>query len=104
MRKIMSFAVVLMMGTALFTSCAALSDDGSLFTSYTKPVSATSNPVGKKVGTASYSNVLGLVATGDGGIQKAAKDGGIKKISHVDQKRTGFLGLFTSTKTFVYGD
>ena len=37
-----------------------------------------------KTGTASTHNILGLVELGNRGIQAAAKNGGIKKISHID--------------------
>jgi len=99
MKKIMSFAVVAFFGVTLFTSCL-----GAAYVDATGPVAATANPVGKKVGTSSSTNVLGIVYTGDGGINKAAKDGGIKKISHVDQEQTSILGLFTTYKTIVYGE
>lgn len=99
MKKIMSFAVVAFLGVTLFSSCL-----GAAYVDATGPVAATSNPVGKKVGTSSSTNVLGIVYTGDGGINKAAKDGGIKKISHVDQEQTSILGLFTTYKTIVYGE
>lgn len=97
MKKIMSLAAVAICSAALFTSCG-------LYTDYTSPVTATSNPVGKKVGMSSSTNVLYIVDTGDGGINKAAKDGGIKKISHVDQNLFSILGIFTTRKTFVYGE
>lgn len=99
MKKIMSFVVIAFFGVTLFTSCL-----GAAYVDATGPVTATSNPVGKKVGTSSSTNVLGIVYTGDSGINKAAKDGGIKKISHVDQEQTSILGLFTTYKTIVYGD
>ncbi len=103
MKKLMSFAVVALLGTSLFTSCST-GDFASIYAGYTQPVAATSNPVGKKVGTSSRSNILGWITTGDGGIDKAAKEGGIKKISHVDQKTTSVLCLFTNKKTVVYGE
>lgn len=99
MKKIMSFAAVAFFSVTLFTSCM-----GALFVDETGPIAATSNPVGKKVGTSSSTNVLGIVHVGNGGINKAAKEAGIKKISHVDQQRTSVLSLFTSYKTYVYGE
>lgn len=70
------------------------------------PVAVTSNSLGKnaKVGESKQVNVLGLVAAGDASIEKAAKAAGITKITHVDQKNIGVLGLFVKTKTIVYGD
>lgn len=77
---------------------------GAIYTGYTAPAAVTSNPVGTKVGEAETISVLGIVAVGDGGIKKAAKDGGITTISHVDVKTTSVLGLFTINKYFVYGE
>lgn len=98
MKKIM-YSVTLIIGVTLFTSCM-----GAVYVDATAPIAATSNNVGKKVGTSSSTNVLGIAHVGDGGINKAAKDGGIKKISHVDQHRTSVLSLFTNYKTIVYGE
>lgn len=51
-------------------------------------------------------NHIGLVkeVSRDGSVQKAAKDGGITKISHIDQKSTSVLGLFAKYTITVYGD
>ncbi|MBQ5387852.1 MAG: hypothetical protein IIU55_02075, partial [Paludibacteraceae bacterium] len=43
-------------------------------------------------------------AVGDAGIQKAAKQAGITKISHVDKKVFSVLGLFTKVTYTVYGE
>ncbi|MDE5843288.1 MAG: TRL-like family protein [Muribaculaceae bacterium] len=64
----------------------------------------TSNELGNKVGTASSIGVLGLVSVGNASIQNAANSAGIKKVSHVDSKKTSVLGLFASYKVFVYGE
>lgn len=93
---------------ALFmTSCATLSTPvgtADLYTQVKSGEGITSNQVGTKVGTASASNVLGLVATGDASIQTAANSAGIKKISHIDSEKTNILGLYSTYKVFVYGE
>jgi hypothetical protein len=80
---------------ALFlTSCAV-----------TLPVNATSNKVGNKVGMSKatgYLNVLWFDA--DASIQKAAKQGGITKISTVDLKHTNMLGIIQTYECIVTGD
>lgn len=91
----------------LLSSCAAIPTPagmGVLYTGVNTGEIATSNTIGKKVGTSSATNVLGLVAVGNASIQAAAKNAGIKKISHVDAKRTSILGLFGSYTIQVYGD
>lgn len=88
----------------LFSSCGAVGVIGAIYTGVTSPVAVTSNEVGSKVGMAKATGVLGIVAVGDGSINKAAKEAGITKISHVDVKTTSVLGIFTTQKYFVYGE
>lgn len=107
MKKTFKSLAVLAVGTMMLSSCAMIGTQtgtGSIFTSTIDPVAVTSNNVGKKVGTAKASNILGLAVTGDAGVNAAAKNGGIKKISHVDVKKSSFLGIFGSTETTVYGE
>ena len=73
--------------------------------SLTLPVTATSNPVGSKVGTSSGTGYLGVLFFGaDASIQTAAKNAGITKISTVDLKRSDILGLITTYETIVTGE
>jgi hypothetical protein len=73
--------------------------------SLTMPVNATSNPVGSKVGTASGTGYLGVLFFGaDASIQKAAQNGGIKKISTVDMKTSNVLNLIVTYETIVTGE
>lgn len=99
MRKIFYSALASCIALTMLSSCL-----GAAYVDSTSPLCATSNNVGKKVGESSSTNVLGIVWTGDGGINKACKDGGIKKISHVDVQQTSILGFFTTYKTYVYGE
>ena len=90
MKKIfLIFAVAL-----LLSSCAI-----------TLPVNATSNEVGSKVGmftATGYLNVLWFDQ--DASIQKAAKQGGITKISTVDLKQTNMLGIIQTYECIVTGN
>ena len=91
----------------LLSSCATIQTpvgQAWLFTDVTTNSGVTSNALGNKVGTSSASNVLGLIAVGNASAQKAAKDAGITKISHVDVQQTNVLGIFSTYKTVVYGD
>lgn len=105
MKKIVMMAAA---GLALLaTSCAVVPTGagiGALYTGVTEGNSVTANTFGKKVGQSQAINVLGVVATGDAGINTAAKNGGIKKVSHVDVKKMSVLGIFSSYTTIVYGD
>ena len=90
MKKVLFISLV-----GLFlTSCAV-----------TLPVNATSNEVGSKVGMSKatgYLNILGFDQ--DASIQKAAKQGGITKISTVDLKQTDLLGIIQTYECIVTGD
>lgn len=83
------------------TSCGSA---GMIYTDYVTAGTATSNTLGSKVGTSKRTSVLGLVSIGNSGIQEAARDAGIKKVSHVDVREFSVLGLFTSVTTYVYGE
>ena len=93
MKKLMLMVVTAM--CLLAVSCATI----------TQPVAATTNPVGSKVGQASGIIVLGAFGTADAGIQAAAKNGGITKISTVDlTKKLGILGLYMTYQATVTGE
>lgn len=72
--------------------------------STTTPVTATSNPVGNKCGVAENTVILGIGGSSDSGINKAAKNGGITKISHVDAYKKTYLGIVTKYGVRVYGE
>ena len=96
MKKI-KFLVMAAVTAAMFASCSTV----------TVPISATSNPVGNKCGEASCTRVLGLFGGSNNvGLNKAVKNGGITKISHVDYVKKTCLGgmIFSKTTTRVYGE
>lgn len=71
----------------------------------TTPVTATSNPVGNKCGIAKTTTVLSIFGgSADCGINKAAKNGGITRISHVDAFQKNYLGIVTIYGVRVYGE
>lgn len=84
-----------MLASFLFTGCVTVNS----------PVSATSNPVGSKVGTSSGTIYLGIFGTADAGMKAAAANGGITKISTVDTQVETFLGyLMVTVTTTVTGE
>lgn len=99
---------MIMFGIATILSCAQANATGLLYTNATYPVTATGADVGNlsdlKKGKASTNNILFLFETGDASIDRAAKKGGIKKISHIDlTEKTIFLFWRKLTVT-VYGE
>lgn len=67
---------------------------------YYGPTSTTAS----KMGEASWTNILGIIATGDASIDAAMKKAGISKVHHIDQSVTNILGLFSTYTTVVYGE
>lgn len=57
---------------------------------------------GDKVGRGRCEGVL-IVSWGDASIDKAAKDAGIKQISHVDTQVLNILGIYARYDMVVYG-
>lgn len=70
----------------------------------TSPITATSNPVGNKVGVAQTTRILQIFGGSDDlGINTAAKNGGITRISHVDAFQKNY-GLWVVYGVRVYGE
>ncbi len=93
MKKLIQLGVACVVALCA-TSCAT-----------TTPVTATSNPVGNKCGIAQTTTVLTIFGgSADCGINKAAKNGGITRISHVDSFQKNYLGLVTIYGVRVYGE
>jgi len=72
---------------------------------FTTPIAATSNPVGSKTGSASCMYLLSIFPLGDWdtGVYKAAKNGGISRISTVDSKMQ-FFYIVSIVTTVVTGE
>ncbi len=90
-------ALAIVAVSAMVSSCATISN----------PVTATTNPLGSKCGVAKSTVYLGLWSSKgeENGIDKAAKEAGITKISHVDSYTKSYcLGLVIEQITKVYGE
>ena len=71
----------------------------------TMPRTATSNPVGAKVGTSEADTFLFLICFGgDYSIKTAAKNGGITRISTVDVKLFNVLNVYQKWTCLVSGE
>lgn len=75
------------------------------------PIMMTKSPVAvgdtlvvpTKTGTAEVEGII-LIAKGDGSIEAAAKNGGIKRIHHVDSEEFNVLGIYSKRTTIVHGE
>lgn len=70
----------------------------------TTPLCATSNSMGKKVGTAKANVWFGMCFGGDYSVETAAKNGGITKVSTVDVKHKNVLGIYQAHTCIVTGE
>lgn len=106
MKKVRTFLAIGAVAS-IMASCAAMSASpvsGYLYSDVSAPLTATSNNVGSKVGTAEAKSILGAIGIGDASIEAAAKKAGITKISHVDYKSTNILGIYATYTVMVYGE
>ena len=60
--------------------------------------------IGEKFGEACVTNVLGIFATGDASVKRAAQIGGIKKITSIDYRIKSVLGIYTEYCVIVTGE
>lgn len=107
MKKIVLYLSVILLSSSLMVGCAAYAVSpvlGGLYTDVKAPITATSNTSYSKMGSATASSILGLIAVGDASINTAAKNGGITRIHHVDFKSTSILGIYATYTVFVYGE
>ena len=100
--KIMLSAGLVLLMTGCAMGRAPVS--GYLYSDVSGSESSTSNAVGRKVGSACATSILGWVGTGDASAATAAKNGGISKISSVDYHTKSILGLWAESCTKVSGD
>ena len=105
MKKTLLILALLPLIAVFVIGCASPFPIGAIYTEVKLPVAASSVGVrAGKVGTATSTSVLGIVATGDSSITTAARAGGITKISHVDFESKNILGLYGTYTTKVYGE
>ncbi|MFC1713484.1 TRL-like family protein [Candidatus Poribacteria bacterium] len=101
------FLVPVLLLAVVLAGCGAYATapvTGFAYTEVKGPGMATSNPISSKVGTATCTSILGLIAQGDASIETAAKSAGITKIHHVDYQSKSILGLYAEFTVVVYGE
>ena len=91
----------------VFCSCATLGSatgPGFIVTNHYEGILVSTNPPGKKRGTACTENIAGLVTSGDATISAAMKDGAITQVSSVDHHYKSILGIYGKMCTIVTGN
>ena len=105
MRRFAMIALLAGLIAFVCSGCASYIPAGSIYTGAQGAIGVGSGDVSySKVGKATSTSVLGLVATGDASIKTAAANGGIKKIKFVDYEVDNILGFYGKYTTVVYGD
>lgn len=107
MRKPVACLILAAFAATLFSGCMTVMSpaQGTLFAELKAPLGVGDSTVGySKVGKAMCRSIFGAVAIDDASIQAAMKDGGIKKIHHVDYEVKNFLGIYAEFTTVVYGE
>ena len=104
--KVSITSVLLIAIAVFFTGCATPFPVGLGFTDVDLPVMATSNSAdsSSKKGTATCESYLGLIAVGEASIQKAAENGDIETITHIDWDAKNILGVYGVYTVTVYGE
>ena len=98
------FAALLAIGVAGCLS-APFQPPGGVVSVTTAPLSTEGNwDIGTRKGEASSFSVLGLYASGDCSIATAARNGGLKKIGHVDYEYINVIGIWQKATVIVYGE
>lgn len=103
MKKV--FLALAIASSAALTGCQVPYGGGMIFNNYSAPVDVRDNATAcDKRGKATMVNVLGVVSTGDAGVQAAKENGGITKVGNVDMNFTSLLGIIGKTTTVVCGE
>jgi len=104
MKKIVLPLLFVPLFALVLSGCATYMPAGALYVGAKGAIATTDNISYSKVGEATATSVLGLVATGDSSIKTAAANGGITKIKYVDYEVKNILGIYGKYTTVVYGD
>ena len=106
MKKI--FLTMLIAGFICILNQISANATALFYTNATYPVTATGLSIedlqSLKKGKSSSTNILFLVETGDAGIDRAAKNGGITKISHIDDNDKMIFIFWRKITVTVYGE
>ncbi len=102
----MLVAVLMFTGCAIGPTAPFEPTNAFVFSNTTAPLMTEyhSTPVtGLRMGQASTTNVLGLFAFGDCGIEEAARNADLSTVEFADYENFQFLGIFQKTTVKVYG-
>lgn len=105
MKRALMLAMALVVVT--ITGCAGLVNGpvpGFLYNKTKGPLMATDNSATTRMGKATCTTILGLVAEGDCSVKAAKANGGISHVTDVDVDYYNVLGLYGTYTTIVRGN
>ncbi|MEL6365213.1 MAG: TRL-like family protein [Pseudomonadota bacterium] len=86
------------------SACATPFPMGVLYTDVDVPAGAAAGTSATKEGRACIQSYFGLIATGDGSVDTAKREGGITRIASVDVEVSNILGFIGEYCTVVRGN
>ncbi len=97
--------IIAAMLIAFLSGCATSIPTGAIMTNLKLPVATTdASGQASKVGEASCTSIMAMVAKGDCSIETAKKNGGITQVHHIDWEVDNLLGIWATYKVVVYGE
>ena len=112
MKRLVVTTALAALCVTMMTGCGAFiafGGGGTLYQDTKVPMSdvsywgPSSTSMAKK-GEASFTSILGILATGDASLKEAMETGGITKVHHIDQEVSSILGIISTYKIIVYGE
>ncbi|MBF0317103.1 MAG: hypothetical protein HQL04_02930 [Nitrospirae bacterium] len=106
MRSTVTMLAALTLMLMLLSSCGFVADGpfGWIYTDTKVPVYMGTAPTGSKNGRACIHSFFGAISIGDGSIETAMKDAGLKGVYTINKENLSVLGTYTRQCTLVTGD
>ncbi len=112
MNKLRKLSVValLSIGASSLSGCAGIAFPGAVgFSSLYANTSGYAfvneqTKLGSKSGEGCVTSILGIVATGDAGVNETARKANISRVTHIDYHFENILGLYAKYCAVVYGE
>ncbi|MBF0557099.1 MAG: hypothetical protein HQK96_21505 [Nitrospirae bacterium] len=104
-RMVTLIAIIAMM-LLFLAGCGFVADGpvGWVYTDTTMPVSMGTAQSGTKAGRGCIHSFFGAISIGNGSIETAMKDGGIKNVYTVNKENLSIFGTYTRQCTLVSGE
>lgn len=107
MRNLALFCVILA-AVAFVGGCYTtpiMPPHGMIYSDFSAPLDPflSKTTLGTRYGTAESTAILGLVATGDCSVERAALNGGVRVIDHADYHYFNVIGVYQRFIVRVYG-